>query len=234
MLAIAGGKGGVGKTTAALGLADALPGRPLVVDADRDVPNLHAVAGLDRDQRVVDAGGDPLAAARRPPDLECRVVAGPDGHDVGADSGLDGATDRLLRRLSAAATDGTGERATAEEWTLVDCPAGASPAAVRPLRVADAVVLVSTLCAPALRDTAKTAAMAGALDTPVVGIVLNRTRLCPGRVVDLLDCPVLGTVPEVRPPVLEKPAVREAFGTISGRLAARMGVKTADAGRTPG
>lgn len=76
--------------------------------------------------------------------------------------------------------------------------------------------------------------MVAALDTPVVGVVLNRTRLCPGRVVDLLDCPVLGTVPEVRPPVLEKPAVREAFGTISDRLAARMEVKTADARRTRG
>ncbi|RDZ49114.1 CDP-4-dehydro-6-deoxy-D-gulose 4-reductase, partial [Haloferax sp. Atlit-10N] len=44
MLAIAGGKGGCGKTTIALGVGQALgtPTRPaLVVDTDRDMPNLH-------------------------------------------------------------------------------------------------------------------------------------------------------------------------------------------------
>ncbi|ESS06245.1 MAG: CobQ/CobB/MinD/ParA nucleotide binding domain protein, partial [uncultured archaeon A07HB70] len=40
MLAIAGGAGGAGKTTTALGLARALPGRVVVADADVDMPDL--------------------------------------------------------------------------------------------------------------------------------------------------------------------------------------------------
>lgn len=49
MLAIAGGKGGCGKTTTALGVAAALPGRPVVADADWDLPNLHRLAATYRE-----------------------------------------------------------------------------------------------------------------------------------------------------------------------------------------
>ncbi|MFB6218937.1 MAG: AAA family ATPase, partial [Halobacteriaceae archaeon] len=48
MLAVCGGKGGVGRTTTAVGLGAALAGHhraTLVVDADADMPDLHALAG---------------------------------------------------------------------------------------------------------------------------------------------------------------------------------------------
>ncbi|KTG11291.1 CDP-4-keto-6-deoxy-D-glucose-3-dehydrase [Haloprofundus marisrubri] len=180
MLAIAGGKGGCGKTTTTLGVARALDGHVLAVDADRDMPNLHALAGVPREPTVADVGGvadDPLSIAHESsPGLSVLPAAsGGPGSDTGSQ----------LERVKST-----------ETTTLVDCPAGAGPDAAGPLRVADAVLLVSTLCAPALRDTAKTAAMARALGTRVVGVVLNRTRLAPAGVSELLDCPVLGTVPE--------------------------------------
>ncbi len=140
MLAIAGGKGGCGKTTTTLGVAAALDGEVLVVDADRDMPNLHALAGVPRETTVADVSGDPLSTAH---ESSCELSVLP-----AAPSGPDGDTATQLPRVKSMDTT-----------TLVDCPVGAGPDAAGPLRVADAAVLVTTLCAPALRDTAKTAAM---------------------------------------------------------------------------
>src|SRR6056297_615748 len=58
MLAIAGGKGGCGKTTTAVGLARAfasLGADPLVVDADLDMPDLHHRTGVDREPGIAAA-----------------------------------------------------------------------------------------------------------------------------------------------------------------------------------
>ncbi|MFB6252229.1 MAG: MinD/ParA family protein [Halobellus sp.] len=195
MLAIAGGKGGSGKTTTTLGLARAIDDRALAVDADADLPNLHALAGVPRDPSPGDDPGhpDPLAdsgetyvapAVRAPPDgVGCR-----------------------LRRL--AGYDGI---------VLVDCPAGAGPDATVPLRVADAVLLVATPCIAALRDAAKTAAMARAVGTPVTGAVLTRARLTPPGVDDLLGCPVLATVPPSTEPLAD-PAVERAYDKLARTL----------------
>lgn len=211
MLALAGGKGGCGKTTTTLGLAAALDGPVVVVDTDCAMPNLHALAGVDRNPTLVDVSladdsphtddesagsGDPLAAIgqRYPEDPSVSIVpAPPQSSDV--DLGT------ALTRL-AAETDAP---------VLVDCPAGAGPDAATPLRVADGTLLVGTLCAPGLRDTAKTAAMSRALGTPVHGAVLTRTRLAPASVTRLLDCPVAASVPRGREPVLADDGVRAAY-----------------------
>jgi septum site-determining protein MinD len=65
---------------------------------------------------------------------------------------------------------------------LVDCPAGAGPDAATPLRIAADALLVTTLDPACLRDTAKIAAIARALDSTVVGCVLVRTERTPANV----------------------------------------------------
>lgn len=200
MLAIAGGKGGCGKTTTTLGLtlAFARQRRPcLAVDADLDMPNLHAMADLERTPHLGDTADAPPKAI---------------AHSVSTGS------DALV--LPAPPTNADCDLRTALERVrdisrpvFVDCPAGAGRTAVDPLRAADRVLLVTTLQSPSLKDAAKTAAMARQLDTSVVGTVLTRTNgiratdstegsegsgatsLCE-RVERLLDCPVLTTVPE--------------------------------------
>ena len=68
MLAVAGGKGGCGKTTTALGLASALArvgADPIVADADRDAPDLHLLAGTEAHPvEVVPAPPGPLSDGR--------------------------------------------------------------------------------------------------------------------------------------------------------------------------
>jgi len=197
MLAIAGGKGGSGKTTTTLGLARATDAPTLAVDADCDLPNLHALAGVPRDPPADGVGHpDPVSPS------ETHVVPAP--HDAS-----EGIGDRL-RRL----------REDDTRLALVDCPAGAGPDATVPLRIADRVLLVSTACVAGLRDAAKTAAMARAVGTPVVGSVLTRARLAPPGVDDLLDCPVVATVPDAPEP-LDDGGVRRAYRRLARAIVDR-------------
>lgn len=205
MLAIAGGKGGVGKTTTALGLSTALDAPVVAADADPDMPDLHALAGVDREPTLTALDGRRVDAVvqSHPDDADVSLLPAP--RFDGTDSGVIG---RSLARLAAS-----------DRGAVVDCPAGAAPDAAAPLRAADATLLVTTLCAPALRDAAKTAAMARTLGAPPCGVVLTRTRSAPDEVVDLLDCPVLASIPTAQPPILADEGVRAAYR----RLAANLG-----------
>lgn len=174
MLAVAGGKGGSGKTTTALGLAGALVERrrsPLLVDCDLDAPNLHLRAGVPRDPGL-DAP-DPTTAVH-----EAETVPGADVLPAGDADGDD----------LAAALDALPD----SRPVVLDCPAGASEAAVRPLRAADGCVVVATASREGVEDAVKTAAMARAVGTPVLAVAVARARGVPRG---LADATAADTVP---------------------------------------
>jgi septum site-determining protein MinD len=151
VIAVAGGKGGSGKTTTTLGLVRALSrrGAPVVAaDADWDLPNLARLASAtDGDREHAADAPTVIDAVRadgaiRPDRRAPTVLAAPEAPGD-ADAG------RVLDALAEAVPD--------DSPTLLDCPAGASPDAAAPLRVADGCLLVTPLRRAALRDAAKTA-----------------------------------------------------------------------------
>lgn len=158
MLAIAGGKGGCGKTTVTLGLAGALAQRgfdPLVVDADCDMPDIHHRLGIDSS-----GGIEALADGTRVQDA--RVTTTP---------GISVITGGRRKALEPAL-------AQVRAWqgpVLVDCAAGLDSDAVRPLRHADVALLVSTDDQACLLDTDQTRSVAARLGSAPGGVVVRST-----------------------------------------------------------
>ena len=210
MLAIVGGKGGCGKTTTALGLARGLARdgpRPLVVDADCAMPNLHTMAETDRRP-----GLGAVANGVAPDRLRHRSRAYPAVDVLPAGTATGSPDERVLRRVGSLPGP-----------VLVDCPAGATEGVTTPLRAADAALVVSTAERASLRDAVKTARMAREVGTVPCGAVLTRTRGIPDlpELDDLrAECPVLGTVPETED-VLASRTGRTAYGNLADRFPER-------------
>ncbi|MFB6070491.1 MAG: MinD/ParA family protein [Halanaeroarchaeum sp.] len=185
MLAIAGGKGGVGKTTTTLGIGLALLARrrdPVLVDADVDAPNLHLVADVPDDGVAALAEGASVEDAATPASRfgGVRVLGSYPGAPVR----------RAIRGL------------TTDRPVIVDSPPGASRDAVFPLRIADHAVVVTTPEPQAVRDAATTARVAATVGTPVVAWIVTRSATVPERVAAAAGSTPVVPVPATRSPAL--------------------------------
>lgn len=199
MLAIAGGKGGTGKTTTALGLGTVLARRrrdPLLVDGDVGMPNLHLRAGASDDGLARLAAGAPLDAVA---DEAARFP----GVDVlGATQGAD--LDAALRRL------------VTDRPVIVDGAAGAAERAVTPLRHADHALVVTRDSPAALTDAIKTIEQARAVGTRVVGTLVSRASDVSDEVSGTLPTDTIYCVPRVDEPVTNR-TVRDVYSRILER-----------------
>lgn len=201
MLAVAGGKGGSGKTTTALGLARALARRgmePLLVDCDPDMPDLHHYADLDRANGVdeVAAGNSPRAVSQTSTTLPgVRLLTAGDRENVRA------ALDRLQ---------------TWHDPVILDCPPGVGPDATRPLRAAAHTLVITTDEVQSLTDAATTATCARELGAEPVGVVM-RTTGSDAPVTWEDEAPLLVNMQTAEKP-LDSPAVAATWAKVSEKI----------------
>jgi septum site-determining protein MinD len=157
ILAVAGGKGGVGKSTVALNVADALSA--VVVDADLAMADLPGGRGPDLHDVLADRASalEAVRCVHGVRVLSCgRTLAGARASDV---RGLAPALRAVEREFGA---------------VVVDCPAGLAADAGVALAVADRVGLVVDPAAFALPAAIRTRALARELDAGLAGVVVNR------------------------------------------------------------
>jgi septum site-determining protein MinD len=218
MIAIAGGKGGCGKTTTALGLASALASRgarPLVVDADPDMPDVHHVAEVDREPGVdAVARGEPIERVYRQPTTLPGVAV------LTA-----GSRENYARALDGLGDDGARRGSYRSRWpgpVILDCPAGAGPDAIRPLRHAATALVVTTGSPQCLEDATRTTTVARELDAEPVGTVFRERQTTDSskQRLEMQDClpPVRARVPTVEGEPLANTRTRSVWTQLAATI----------------
>lgn len=192
MIAIVGSKGGCGKTTTTLGLAGAFARAEtpaLTIDADRQLPDLHITAGVEREPTIasLDGSEDVGSVAQTIPEWPgVSVLPGPkpaESVDI----------DRTLQHLDSVSAE-----------VLVDCPSGAGPDVTEPLSVADRAVVVTTDKSESIKDARTSIDIADRLGVPVAGLVVTMCETAPESIQNQFDVPVLAAIPESETPLADE------------------------------
>lgn len=197
---IAGGKGGVGKTTTAINVGVALQNAGhdvVVVDADLGMANLGAMLNVEHEPSLhqVLAGNAAVSDAIAEGPGGITIVPGERNLEAFAD-----ADPAKLRKVVNALS-------TAYDIVLIDTGAGLSHETTIPLGLADSVLLVTTADDVAIGDTIKTAQLAEQIDGEVIGSILTRAKdeTNVSDVADKLDLEMLSVVPEDKDATEQEP-----------------------------
>ncbi|MFC7021105.1 AAA family ATPase [Halomicroarcula sp. GCM10025743] len=187
----------MGKTTTSINLGASLAAAgysTVTVELDLAMANLVDFLDVDIDVTEATTLHDVLAG-------ECGIEAATYETDSGlsvvpSGTDLQGYAETDLRRLP----DVVETLRWHYDIVLLDTPAGLSEETVRPMQVADEVILVSTPRVASVRNVQNTKQLAERVDCDVRGLVLTKsgTGASPGadRVAEFLEVELLGHVPE--------------------------------------
>ncbi|MGM0604986.1 MAG: MinD/ParA family ATP-binding protein [Halobacteriota archaeon] len=192
-IAIAGAKGGVGKTTTALNLGVALAAageRVVVLELDLAMANVVDFLEIDPTATMHDVLAGTASVADAIYRLDSGVDLIPAGTSLEDFNAVNVATIAPVVRSLTPKYD----------FVILDTAAGVSPETIYPLRLADDVIVVSTPRVAAVRDTKKTMALADRVNGTVKGVVFNRSGTGhappPDRLASFLETELLGAVPD--------------------------------------
>ncbi len=200
-IVVTSGKGGVGKTTVAIGLGIALSKygqRVILCDADFGLNNVDVMTGVENfvSYDVVDVieGRCRAKQARvAHPDFPNLFIL-PSSHSVPeryvSPQALKLALDSLAPQF---------------DYVLIDCPSGIEEGFHRAVATADEAIVVTTPTVSSLRDADKVITLLKSYEPRFLGVVVNRMRgdmlssgecLSADEIEELLKTPVLGVLPE--------------------------------------
>jgi septum site-determining protein MinD len=199
---IAGGKGGVGKTTTAINLAaefEAAGRDVVVVDADLGMANLGEMLGVAPETSLHEILAGSKTVSEALVDAEGGMTLVPGEQSLEAFADADPAKlQKVIRTLR-----------NTFDLVLVDTGAGLSHETTVPIGLADGILLVTTPDEVAVSDTVKTADLAGHVDGTILGALVTRAV----RSTDVaaiqakFDDPLLGAIPEDLPATADEPLV---------------------------
>ncbi|PSP34574.1 septum site-determining protein MinD [Halobacteriales archaeon QH_10_67_22] len=188
---VAGGKGGVGKTTTAVNVAAALEGEGydvVVVDADLGMANLAAMLGVDPDDSIHEilAGGGAVSDALTEAEGGITIVPGEQSLEAFAD-----ADPAKLKRVVKTLRN-------AYDVVLIDTGAGLSHETTVPLGLADGILLITTPDEVAVGDAVKTAELADRVGGEVLGAMINRatSETDVETIAEKFDSKLLAVIPD--------------------------------------